>query len=168
MIIDFDGIFNPLAQMEGEAVWPDMTNSSFIDTDGDINRIVFSPTVVDYFHSLAGRASIVWLTTWKENTPAISQALGLPTYPWLGELEDNYIIDSHNWWKTDVIKSLASKHSLLWIDDEIPTHAESPEQQLITQHEISWISPTTYIGLTPDHLDEIEVFVKNHPIPDSF
>lgn len=160
IIIDFDGIFNPLAQMEDEAVWPDMTHATLTDSDGDNTPVVFSPTVVQYFHSLTGRAEIIWLTTWKKETQFFSDVLGLPAYPWLDELEGSYIVDSHDWWKAKVMASLPVDRPTLWIDDEIPEYEHSPEQRLITERGIHWISPTTYIGLTPDHLEEIEAFVN--------
>jgi hypothetical protein len=158
VIIDFDGVINPMAQMPWEAVWPDMTDSSFTEDMGYRTPITYSPTVVKFFHDLLHHADVIWLTTWKSDTKFFPDACGFPEIPWLDEIPGKYV---RNWWKADVIASLPRERRILWIDDEIPNNPDSEEQVLIETFNgnLVPIVPTTSIGLTPEHLDYIQNFV---------
>lgn len=160
VIIDFDGVINPMAQMPWEAVWPDMTDTSFTEAMGYRTPVTYSPTVIAFFHNLRNQAEVVWLTTWKSDTQFFPAAFGFPDIPWMDEMPGKFIRD---WWKADVIASLPHERRILWIDDEIPLHESSEEQILIRSFNglLECIVPITSIGLTPEHLQYIDQFTKN-------
>jgi len=160
IIIDFDGVINPMAQMPWEAVWDDMVDSSFTEAMGYRTPITYSPTVVQFFHDIREFADVVWLTTWKDDTRFFPEAFGFPDIPWLDEIPGKFIRD---WWKADVIATLPRDRKILWIDDEIPLHEDSEEQILIRSFQgmLSCIVPTTSIGLTPDDIQKIANFVRS-------
>lgn len=160
VIIDFDGVINPMAQMPWEAVWPDMTDTVFTEEMGYRTPVTYSPTVVEFFHNLRSSADVIWLTTWKADTKFFPEAFNFPDIPWLDEIPGKHVRD---WWKADVIASLPRDRKIVWVDDEIPLHEQSEEQILIRSFggALIPIVPKTSIGLTPDDLRTIADFIQS-------
>lgn len=159
IITDFDGIVNPMGQLPFERQWSDMEESFFVESDGQRNPVVYSRTVVNFYHELVEQADVFWLTSWVHDTEAFPRYLGLPEIPWI---DDPWIPEDGPsvWWKLLVIREISKDRRVLWMDDEIPLDPNSEEQKFIREHgNIQTIIPVTSKGLSPAHLDEIRAFI---------
>lgn len=159
ILIDFDGVFNAVAQMPWEAAWEDMEDSFFTEDDNYRIPVTFSPSVISFFHRIKEDAEIIWLTTWRSDTKFFPKAFGFPEFPWLDELPGPY---TRNWWKADVIAEIPKERRILWIDDEIPLDESSEEQREIWSRKgrMEFIKPKPSVGLTPEHLELITNFIQ--------
>ena len=162
VIIDFDGVFNAVAQQHWQKAWKDMKEISFIDRRGYKIPVTFSPTLVEFFNILSNVADIEWLTTWKRDTEDLPAQIGINRFPWHDELRKGPPWGSE-WWKFEVVQKIAAENpgrKVLWIDDEIPAESWKEEQEFIQKQGWATIVPREDTGLTPDHCESIIEFVS--------
>lgn len=117
---------------------------------------------------------IVWLTTWREKATAdLSPAIGFNATHWRvvsdGEGAHGYrklgFSDYSYWWKVDnIIKDLIERpvDYVVWLDDDQPHYNRSVTSVIkkFNTTQFLTIAPLTEVGLTSDHLDLIDTFVR--------
>jgi hypothetical protein len=125
--------------------------------------IRWSPTVAQFIGQLAGRAEVLWLTTWEDDAQVhLEPLMGLPRLELAGR-------DSQEapwrWWKHDVVTALweADPRPFVWIDDHLAFFDDALDwvKGLPADRALP-IVPDASAGLTPEHLDVIERFVASH------
>ena len=162
VLVEFDGVFNAVAQQHWQKAWEDMKEIVFIDRLGYKIPVNFSPTLVEFFNILSNVADIEWLTTWKRDTELFPAQLGFNQFPWHDELRKGPPW-GNEWWKFEVAKKIATENpsrKVLWIDDEIPLQSWEPERLFVFRQEWETIVPREDTGLTPEHCESIIEFVS--------
>jgi len=149
--VDVDGVLNGVYAQAGQGGW----NPSCLRRE-QINgfRITWHTDMINRLHNLLDQPHVhpVWLTTWEDDAPRlIAPALCIgfdwpvlhPTQTTFGKQREVF---------DDVEDTQPDK--VLWLDDDA-----AYSRDYFTGN-FKRISPYTGTGLTPDHLTEIEEFLR--------
>lgn len=157
VFLDFDGVLNPETKQPPGPI-ADWQVSTVVGV-----TITWSPTVARFFGQLAGRAEVLWLTTWGEDAQIhLEPLMGLPR---LGLAGKDELDAPWRWWKHDVVSTLweTDRRSFVWIDDDLPVFSEALDWVIgLPGDQALAIAPDPAAGLTPEHLTRIDRFVELH------
>lgn len=182
LFLDIDGVINVLPKSEGNLnkrphlrVWGEW--KTFV-MDGYM--ITYSPELITHLNRISQKADMVWLTTWNEEASRdFAPAVGLNIFPFVapegrddawysGALSFNWLPENR-WWKLNAV--LEHLHSedvpFIWVDDYLRSHTK---QLLKRKMKVSGKSglmliPFQNIGMTPEHINQIDEFIDGIIIP---
>lgn len=169
MYLDFDGVINADKPPFDDVVT--FTHPSRVNPDkGFVIR--YSPTMVAALRDLilTHDVDLVWLTTWNENSDIHGVMATVGDFP-TGRVID-VIINRDDWdtnrlwtkWKADaIIADLADTDApFIWVDDE--AHKYHKKDVLAAAGDVPnlLVTPRTYWGLTPTHLDGMDSFLASN------
>jgi hypothetical protein len=162
--LDVDGVLNA-DPSDTPLPWGDeVTTMVTVSMQGLASRypIRHSPTLVRELTDLrwSGLVAIRWLTSWnaRANRP-LGRKLGLPLFP----VAHPSISAGDDAVKLDVVLAEArSGRPIIWADDQVITE-EARELIAATGVPHLLIAPDPTVGLTPDHLAQVNAFVRSHP-----
>lgn len=129
-------------------------------------NIQWRQAIVDRLRKLHDEqhAEIRWLTTWAEDANEhISPALGLPVdLTVVASPYGQHKCPRGEWWKLEYAQAAYDRgDKVVWLDDDLAFDART-RAWLTTVHDrrMLALAPDTEVGLTPEHLDAIEAFLK--------
>lgn len=163
VFLDVDGVLNP------ETTRPPGPLTDWCTSTVDGVTIVWSPMVAHSVGQLAGRAEVLWLTTWADRAQIhLEPLMGLPRL----ELAGRDDLDTPwRWWKHDVVTALweNDRRPFVWIDDDLPLFDDALDWVTsLAPGQALAIAPDPAAGLTLEHLDLIRRFVASHDGPSRF
>lgn len=134
-------------------------------------QVCYDPAVISRINLLAGRADIIWLTTWGHDAVhQLSPALGLRTFAVGQEPGGGASLGArpgdrlgHPWWKQEVVAGLLREggaSALVWTDDDITGGVRAQITRAWSGPALL-ISPDARVGLTMVELDQIEEFLRH-------
>jgi hypothetical protein len=152
VIVDVDGVVSPV---HGHTVWGDDQKA------GNVFGPAFvSPAMCARLDLLASRVPCWWLTSW-------DQEMRDAMYPFPGRDWPTLAVQpqsvGRSWWKWEAVKAWLSQHprlqSVVWCDDHLGSGTRRARVRSQLQQRglhVLLIAPQTSVGLTPDHLAQIE------------
>lgn len=152
-LVDVDGVLNAVCMTCGPGQRRERLNGY---------GITWTPAVTDRILGLhtEGLVELRWLTTWAElANEHIGPAFGWPSLEVVAGPYD-MSTSAAEWWKLGHVQALAGDRRIVWTDDDIHYDPETCDW-LKTQPNILPISPNTTVGLTNDHIDKIEGWLRS-------
>lgn len=154
-LLDVDGVLNALDP--GGLGWPDYVTFS---ARGFLLR--YSPTLTSRIAELhaTGRVEVRWLTTWEGDADRLlAPRMGLP--PLAVASAAGEASAGGGWWKLPVAQRVReeSGRRLVWTDDDLDRVDEALEWARDQAGDVLAVSPSSYVGLTPDDLAVIEAWL---------
>ena len=158
LLLDVDSVINIYADAPSK-LWDDQINSSVsIEIEGcfDVEKVIYSPTVVHKINEWNKIAEVRWLTHWHERAKtALAPALKLHDFKLA---RDSYYIDKINAAVLNA-KALGPDGLVIWIDDQLKVWREAninPDHEygIFQRKNTVMVSPVH--GLLPQHCDFID------------
>jgi hypothetical protein len=151
LFLDIDGVLAPFDNRQ-----PDMEP---VVVGGWHGTIIVSRSVIARLADLHARevVAIEWLTSWEDDANTVlAPRVGLDTYP--VHMEPAHRTELY--WKEHVVRDHAATGArFIWVDDEMTDHdahvtvaADYPDGLVI--------APDPHVGLTHEHLDQIEAYAQ--------
>lgn len=155
VLLDVDGVVNKVRDLLDADGFQD-----FRESKAKGFRIVHSPQMAARLAALD--ADIHWLTTWCDDANAhIAPLLGWDPLPVVGK--EQYLNVIHGWWKSDAAEAFVKEQGrpFIWLDDDLYSAERVGKVPWLAECELPnlCISPDTYRGLLPKHLDQIETWI---------
>lgn len=160
-LLDVDGVINALPRSSTAAAWSDLRRieSSPYENPKMLYTITYSPRLLDQVRRMhvSGAVELRWLTTWGDGANLdLGPQLGLPRIESVCEPDDSY----DEWWKLTAARRLHEENPdarVVWTDDDLKHEPHARREA----RDWGWlvISPDDEIGLTPEHLDEINEYL---------
>lgn len=157
LFLDVDGVLNRISTT-GDS-WPDFELHKAMPFGRGPYHLHLSRAMGAALSALP--VEIVWLTTWAEEAPRlIAPLLGLPEYPVAG------VGGIYGNWKWACLENYIDSHDphrpFIWIDDDaIPWTASADFNEMGWDKHLL-IRPDERLGVTPEHIEEIARFCKEH------
>jgi hypothetical protein len=171
LVLDFDGV---LQARFADDEWPDTRTElvAFVDDDGvpDPGYLIrWSPTLIRELDALRSEydLSLYYLTTWLRPGNALECFLDT-----IGGLTGGTRLQMPAWaqarfrpsrWKIDEVQRLNTEVAgpVIWVDDlEVPYFGHEVAESALGFPSLT-IGPSTALGLTREHLDQIREFCEN-------
>jgi hypothetical protein len=162
--LDVDGVLSPVtlrstAPEAPHLVWP---LEEFVQAKSAGSFGIFAARpVLDFFKGIHNKRAIVkWHTSWRENAQAnLAPDFDLPAWDLFSGR--SAWLNSQGWWKfDDVLTAVNNGERVIWIDDDI-ADSEEITDSFRQNSNVHMISPGCRSGLTPTHLEEITIQLKN-------
>jgi len=166
-LLDIDGVLLP--DLRGRhrldtTAWREWHHATIVDQEGKAYEVSWSPVVVEAVrHAIESGVEVQFLSTWLSSSPAVTEALGLPTIPWL-DFDPSPTVTP--WPKLLVARNEAANRPLLWTDDHIVSEAGAEDWVKQRRASTLWFAPQLRIGLTQRMVREIREWTDRHaPAP---
>jgi hypothetical protein len=163
LLLDVDGVLNA-ARLDLPEGWRRGMFNGFV--------LSWDPTVSVRLRELheSGRVEIQWLTTWAENADKLlAEPMGLPrglrTHSREGVLPTGFSGQwrgGAGWWKLAAARAVAEAEPdrrIVWIDDDLAVQGVDVTEWLGEHPNVLVVAPDLFVGLTHEHLDEIESWI---------
>jgi hypothetical protein len=160
LLLDVDGVLNA-AVLDLPEGWQRGTFNGFL--------LSWDPTVTARLRELhqSGRVEIQWLTTWAEKADELlAEPMGLPrglrVHARPGAASTGFSGEwrgASGWWKLAAAREVVLQQpgrSIVWIDDDLAEQADDVVKWLSANPHVLVVAPDLFVGLTHEHLDEIE------------
>jgi HAD domain in Swiss Army Knife RNA repair proteins len=158
-LLDVDGVLNVR-----RSAWHSAPHNGRAYDNGREWKIRWAPQLITRIRTLhkAGKVEVRWCTTWCSQADQLERLFKLPVLEraFTEELRDFACSEA----KLAAARAvLASGRRLIWTDDvEVPVPRQEPElyAELTAGGRALLIRPDERDGLRPEHMDEIEAFVR--------
>lgn len=162
-LLDVDGVINVVNRKELVA-GSDLESGVALDPDQIGWKILWHTTIIDRINALSDVLDIHWLTTWKSHAQSqIAPLVGLNRFPVLPETSPRP--NNTVWWKRTQVavwqNTAQYKRPLVWTDDELYDWAADTKWAQRQFPGSLIIGPKEKVGLTHEHLDQIEAWVES-------
>lgn len=174
ILTDYDGVFAPIAQMEGEQVWPEREIREMKESHGATHSFYVYPEMLRRFRSLLEMENVeaYWLTTWRGETSALNSMLGLDLEE-AGTVEDSSYHLETDWKFAMARRAYESGMKIVWFEDEVSQEAwEYLRKEKATKEgtglleitnpqtggRLLIVHPVSHEGVSPEHMDAVEIF----------
>ncbi len=158
LILDVDGVVSPV---HGHTAWGDdqVAGSLF-------GPVYVSPSMCARLEAVASRPGVSswWLTSWDQQTRDSMDPFVGRSWPALATATT---AAGEGWWKWDAVQAWLDQGNvsrrLVWCDDHLspPARRDTIRQRLHDRGvDTLLIAPDTSVGLTPQHLEEIEAHLS--------
>jgi hypothetical protein len=174
-LLDVDGVLNALVDRLADTPYgadSDWLRFHQCSRTGLLYPIVANRRVLESVRSAheGGRVEVRWLTTWEVNDDyvALAEALGLPQFEVEArptEFTPLGMLDHGMWWKLPAVERALERaldRPVLWTDDEVGLRTPAMRwrrHQAEVRPDLMIIAPDLQVGLTPDHLVQIDDFL---------
>lgn len=150
-LLDVDGVLNA---MWDQTPWPETTGAT-VRFPGWSRHWVWSPNLVERIRALEaeGLVEIEWATTWAPHAGLLNETFGLHGAPMY--LSENKTRDKF----AAAVYQVQHGRPYVWTDDEHVPEVESAAWHYLNSDALL-IKPDGRYGLTPEHMDAIEVFLR--------
>lgn len=108
-----------------------------------------------------------WLTTWGYGANyGLQDLIGLPRLEVVADPEHEPFrtMGWHTWWKAEAVRRYRAEHGLkkfVWTDDDLAAQQKSVADIIAWDDvDMMLVSPEEHRGITHEHLDEIEKFLR--------
>lgn len=187
-LLDFDGVVNAISKRGAKSVWDRWASTRIPHPtpdpgmDGATLPLLWSPYVVDTIaYAVSRGVDVRWLTTWREWTTLLPDAIGgLPAgLPWMDEdmlTAAGGKVDVLNQlgqrWKLDVFLGLIPDDvPVLWTDDHLDAILyRAADKRRVTSRKggTTLVVPRETIGLAQRQVREIREWIDDYaPKPSS-
>ncbi len=174
--LDVDGVLNAFPPPTAAVLARDGSAWTYRSTPVATEVGLFTVSVADELlgrlHHLhrAGRAAVVWCTTWGEDAAAsLAPRLGLPQWPvapYPTDLRCSPLPgwSSAPWWKVEAVSRWLDRapRPYVFTDDDLTPDAADELRARHPDLPGLLLRPRTCPGLTPEQLDEVEEFLVAH------
>jgi hypothetical protein len=161
-LLDIDGVINACpASGEAPDCWKEWVRKDVVNFAGTWPILIAEEVIafLNFVH-YADLAEIRWHSTWQEESEQVALAFGLPTFE-VQACPEAIRNGTVHWWKFPAVQREARERRVLWTDDDVRHHLPVIERaRLRVDHGVKIICPDAWQGLTPQDLEDIEVFLK--------
>ena len=163
LLLDVDGVLNAVHPVLPEG-WRRGTYNGYV--------LSWDPSVTARLREWheSGRVELQWLTTWTEKADELlAEPMGLPRGLRTHSRDDvlptgfgGRLGGLFGWWKLAAARAVAEAEPdrrIVWIDDDLAEQAEDTRGWLTANAHVLVVAPDLFVGLTHEHLDEIEAWL---------
>jgi hypothetical protein len=158
-LLDVDGVINV-----NRPGWGGLPRRGYAVTGGLVFPMRWAPALIERIRTIqrCDGVEICWCSTWCSDADEIERLMGLPPLDraWLDERTGPAASAAK---LAAARRVLANGHRLVWTDDaEVPSSGPVYDE-LTANGRALLIAPSPSRGLQPEHLDQIETFIRAEP-----
>lgn len=150
-LLDFDGVINA-----NKPKWSAAPHQATAYANNISYKLRWAPKLIERIREISRLdVSILWASTWCGHTQQLERILKLPALLSAASTAMSYRM------KCDAAETVVTAgHRLIWTDDEVVPTWGALYTRLVQDDQALLIKPKSNTGLTPEHVNSIESFIK--------
>jgi hypothetical protein len=167
LILDIDGVVSPVHP--AGSPW-----GALVSAGNVFGPVLVAPAMCERLDALGRRPGVScwWLTSWTEEMRRAMDPFPGRAWPVVGSLDDHQG-PGRSWWKMAAMQEWVAQHptvrSVAWCDDHLRGGRPAAARRWFASRDVEalLVAPTTSVGLTPAHLDQLEEWANSAtpPVP---